>query len=429
MKSSPGDASQVARSSKRVVVVGSGAAGVAAAWTAVRAGLQVTIVRGGAGATAMTSGALDDCRAPDGAGVGRAPGARPAADFGDVRRNADLATLLDELGIWEVGGRACRVATQAGCIRGAAGRDRSVLDLAQLAKGSKVGILDMRRRDWCADALARELREAPWARARGIAFQPIEARFLRYDEEQLLPNVDLAERHDEPERASWLVEGLSSLRTSDHDAFLTGPWLGLDGSLAGHLSACLGKPIGEVLSRFGGTAGVRFERSRDRLLGRLGVREIDGWAAETSGGGIRMTSGERLEAEGVVLATGGLLGGGLAWRDVDAELYREAHSSRTAGFESQPASPATIGLDERPLAPGGAYGPSFEAFAWTGGALWARFEQVGLLTSGSTQAVDRMGRPLPGLFVAGAAAADQPRTLLAALRSGIRAATAAAAAL
>ena len=46
--------------SRRVLVIGAGVAGLAAAWSAARAGHEVTLLSAGAGASALGGGAVDD---------------------------------------------------------------------------------------------------------------------------------------------------------------------------------------------------------------------------------------------------------------------------------------------------------------------------------------------------------------------------------
>ncbi len=93
----------------RVVVLGSGAAGTAAAIAARAAGADVVLVRGRTGATSLTSGAVD----------------------GDLDEGGRTAAAALELHVLE----PCTLATSAGTLRAAAGRDAA---LASLRANGKV---------------------------------------------------------------------------------------------------------------------------------------------------------------------------------------------------------------------------------------------------------------------------------------------------
>ncbi|HKQ69754.1 MAG TPA: FAD-dependent oxidoreductase, partial [Polyangiaceae bacterium] len=105
--------------SRRVAVIGSGAAGAAAAHAATRRGAVVTVIDRGPGATALGSGAVDGV--PDDASA--------------------VAPFLADLGLWEMARDEARVATTAGALRAVCGRDRAVLDLANVPPGP-VAVID-----------------------------------------------------------------------------------------------------------------------------------------------------------------------------------------------------------------------------------------------------------------------------------------------
>ena len=116
---------------------------------------------------------------------------------------------------------------------------------------------------------------------------------------------------------------------------------------------------------------------------------------------------EELEAQAVVLATGGVAAGGieLAWVP-----ERGVH-----GFRLPFAAPVVLSLDGEPGDSGGSlYGASFETRGL--GLL----ERVGVHAD-VTGTAFRGGVSSAGLFVAGDALAERPRTVLEALRSGIQA--------
>jgi glycerol-3-phosphate dehydrogenase subunit B len=385
-----------------LVVVGAGVAGVATAQAAAGAGLDVVVVRGGSGASCLYSGAVDDA---DGAVV-----------------TPELASFVSSLGFCVTG--ACQVATRAGCLRPASGRDPSVLDIASLRAGAVVAVAKVGRVGWDADALARSYEADPWARERGLKFVALDVELLRYAAEDRLCDRDFASRLDEPGRMAWTAVQMARV-LGDHRAVLCGPWLGLSGDVARELSSRMGRPVGEALS--GDVAGARFERARDRLLRADRVRAVSGRATRTSGLCVELESGERLPAAAVVLAAGGLVGGGIVFRDPDASAWQGGGAARTSGLAAAIDSEAAVGARGRAFAgSGSALGPSFETLAWTGGRLAAPFERVGLLADADGAALSSAGTAVPGLFVAGALVADRPRTVLEAVRSGVRAARAAA---
>jgi glycerol-3-phosphate dehydrogenase subunit B len=180
-------------------------------------------------------------------------------------------------------------------------------------------------------------------------------------------------------------------------------------------------PVGETTSHVGGAAGARFERARDALFGgssvevshgRVSAVEVEGerWLVrfDDDGETKKGRDGE-LEAGAVVLATGGVAAGGIAfvW---DPE--RGAH-----GFRLPFSAPVALALDGEPGDSGGSlYGASLETRGL--GVL----ERVGIHAAPTGAP---LGESRPGLFVAGDAAAARPRTVLEAVRSGIRAARAA----
>src|SRR6185295_18811801 len=91
------------------------------------------------------------------------------------------------------------LATMAGRIRPARGRDRALLDLAPL-EGAVVLVPRADRATWDADALAATLASDPFGRARKIAFHAIDLPVLRYDDEHRIGDADLAARHDDDAR-------------------------------------------------------------------------------------------------------------------------------------------------------------------------------------------------------------------------------------
>ena len=390
--------------STRVVVIGAGVAGTAAAYAARADGAEVTLVGARPGATALGSGAID------GATV------RP---FGDNR--ARVLSFFEALGLWEIDAERCRVATCAGILREVRGRDRAVLDLSRATPGA-VAVVDAGRRGWDATSLARAWSSEPWAKERGLRFEPVKVEVLRLADETSIPDSNLAARHDDPERVRWLGARLREWPgLAGKSALVMGPWLGLRSDVAQELSRELGVRVGEPLSGPGGVAGLRFEHARDALVAKSGVRHVKQRASAVRAAPAGRTAIEletgALEADAVVLALGGLAAGGIAWAPA-----RGGH-----GFELSVTCAASFAVGGRPLLPSGSpRGALFEPFAWSGRSSPAGFERVGIWTDAEGRARDGEGKPLGWLYAAGDVAADAPRTLLEAIRSGIAVGTLAA---
>jgi anaerobic glycerol-3-phosphate dehydrogenase len=388
----------------QVVVVGAGFAGTAAAWSAVRAGATVHVVSDRAGSSALYAGAADlvpwDER--------DLPDERAAAEDA-LLDSAELRGFVEDLGLLRLG-RAL-VATREGVVRPALGADRALLDLTPLA-GRRVGVLDVERDDWDAALLAKSFAASRFAERTGTSFVPVPIRMLRTGHERRISAYDFALLHDDPARLSLLAEVLRAER-GVADAWLSGPWLGLEPQTPGELARNVGVPIGETTSKLGGPAGARFERARDRLFEKLGVRASSARVTrvESQGSGFVLGLADdagrtrEIEARGVVLACGGVAAGGivLSW---DPENGRR-------GFELAFAADVELALDGERLAGfGSLHGPSLE------GAGFAALERVGIAVGAPGNLVAT--RILAGgLAAAGDCVADRARTVLQAVRDGL----------
>jgi glycerol-3-phosphate dehydrogenase subunit B len=386
---------------KSVLVIGGGVAGTAAALAAARAGAAVTLLDGGTGASTLSTGALDD-----------APWSRTPQAAAPIA--APVRAVLDALDGYVLPDAGARLATTAGVVRPARGLDRALLDLGPLA-GRRIGVVRCDRPDWDASALARA-----WGAWGELA--PLEATVLRHVDERSLPATDFAARHDDEARLSWLADRLrEGLRRagSRFDALILPPSLGMVRARAGRLSALVGLPCGEAAGLPGGPSGLRFEGARDRALAAAGaerllvrairvVRSAEGWR-------VGLAEGSPLEATAVVLAAGGLIGGGLAYTPGDAAEASVLPPASPAPFRLGLDVPGvTLGVRGRRLeSPSSLFGVAPESLAWPFAAdPW--MERAGVL-------VDEDGRATPDLYVAGETVADAPRTWLVALASGCRA--------
>jgi glycerol-3-phosphate dehydrogenase subunit B len=377
-----------------IVVIGAGVAGTSAALAAARAGARVTLVNAGAGASVLWTGAID--------------GAGEPSD--EARRIAEsLGVVLGD----------STVVTQTGLVRGAQGRDAAILDVLHLLPERTVGVVRCERPGWDADALVRTA---------GENMAVVDATILRYADEHRVPDADFAARHDEPARLAWLserlLEGLQRAPGPVH-ALLLPPSLGLEKARAAELSERVRVTCGEVTALPGGPAGLRFEHARDRALRAAGVTVVAGRAlfveavAGTPEAFCVHLAGQDLLAEAVVLAAGGLLGGGVAYEPSEAMLAAALPPMARVAFRCTVEAPVRMGAHGRALdIPGSLFGVAPELLAWPL-SHDALMDRVGVLCGDA-------GRIAPRLYAAGEIVADGPRTWLPALESGVRAGLAAA---
>jgi glycerol-3-phosphate dehydrogenase subunit B len=375
-----------------IAVIGAGVAGAAAAHELARQGARPTVFHAQAGASALYSGALD-FEAWD-----RVHELSPI--------EPELARFCAALGAWELGPAAARIATLDGNLRPTRGRDRALLDLEPLA-GQRVAVVELERDDWDARLLARSYSASAWAKQTETVFEPVRVRALEHHFERRISSYDFAAQHDVPERASFLLTALKISGVSPA-AWLCGPWLGVERAVATELSAALGVPVGETTSAPGGAAGARFESARDRLLSQIAlVERARVLRIESRGRGYRLETeaGDAGEFSSVVLATGGVAAGGIV-------LERSFERRGGAGFRLSFAAPVSIAVDGEISE--GVSSLSSPDFVERGMSVLLA---VGIAASSAGAALGA-----PGLFVAGDALAERPRSALFAAQSGVTAA-------
>lgn len=414
-----------------VLVIGDGVAGTAAAWRAARAGAHVTVVSAGAGASVLAGGAVDDVPWEEIVAAARTAGFEPRARH-LIPEAAAFAGALDLWHLPEEGGPLPLLATLAGRARPARGHDRALLDLASLGAGA-VLVPRVDRAGWDADSLAACWGSDPSVRGRGLSFVPIDAALLRHEGEHRLSDMDLAARHDDEARLGWLAARLREAiaRTAVHPAaVILGPWLGLDAPRAAALGSALGVRAGEALTGVGGPAGIRFVRARDRLLSLTGVRAIAARVTEVrldeddEGRPSVAIEGEdgRRSADRVVLACGGLAGGGLIYDPLDWHAGADMPDKYGPPFrlsfdvsaEDEDELPHFAARGARIGVVGSMFGPALDPSAWPSPGRPGLLESIGV-------ACDPSGLAGPHLAAAGDVVADRPRTVLAAVMSGLRA--------
>jgi hypothetical protein len=180
----------------------------------------------------------------------------------------------------------------------------------------------------------------------------------------------------------------------------------------------------------GGPSGLRFENARDRALLAAGVTVVLGRALRVSHDGepgahaawrTELEGGEHLEGHAVILATGGLVGGGLEYTPAGAYFAEVLPATPRPLLRVTCEAPVQLGAFGRPLDDASSvFGAPPETHAWP-------FVETPLLDHAGVRVdVDGNVRGAPrGLFAAGELAAGPPHTWLAALTSGTRAGDAA----
>jgi len=377
----------------RVAIIGAGIAGAAAAFEIARQGGRATVFHDLTGSSGLYSGALD-------------------LELWDKMNGAsalsgELIEFAKQLGTWELGPAARRVATLEGNVRPARGADSALLDLDRCA-GKRVAVVDLERDDWDAPLLAKSFAGSAWAVQTQTQFFAAGAQILQKGFERRISGYDFAALHDAPERAQALQTALRESGVSA-DAWLFGPWLGIERPLAQELSAALRVPVGETTSAAGGAAGARFEQARDRLLGRLADVQRGRLVSieRHSSGYYRLQLQDRAPQEfrAVVLATGGVAAGGVA-------LERSFERRGGTGFRLSFTAPLALELDAEVV----------EGVSSLANVDFVERGLGALLKVGIATRADGSVRDNPGLFVAGDAIAGRPRTALIAADSGIEAA-------
>jgi len=273
-----------------------------------------------------------------------------------------------------------------------------------------VAVVDLERDDWDAPLLAKSFANSAWAKQTRTEFFALPVAVLKQGFERRISGYDFAALHDAPERARGLEAALRASHVNA-DAWLFGPWLGIERPLADELSAALGVPVGETTSAPGGAAGARFELARDRLLTRLAdVARVRLLGLEPISGGYRLQLRDHapLDFPIVVLATGGVAAGGVA-------LERSFERRGGTGFRLSFSAPIALELDAEVV----------EGVSSLANVDFAERGLDALLKVGIATRADGSLPGNSGVFAAGDALAGRPRTALIAADSGLQAARAA----
>jgi monoamine oxidase len=362
-----------------VLVVGAGFAGVAAAFAASRAGARVRVATARAGASELYSGIVDGERA-----------------------GPELVELARALGL-ALGAEPRAVATREGMVRRARGRDLSLLDLEACA-GKTIGVADVGRDDWDAELIAKGLGASAWARETSTRFRCVGVAALRTGAERRISGFDFARGFDEPTRADALG-GMLAQASSGVQAWLLGPWLGVEAPSAERVSRAAQVPVGESASSPGGVASARFSLRRAALLAELGIElEVRTLERVQAHSGVLVASfddGGEVTARAVVLAVGGVASGAI----------RLAPSRSTPGVRLAFDAPVRLAL----------MGEVLDVEAWLSGPDFRRLGLGALEALGIAAEASFAAAPDQPLYVCGDALAGQPRTALAALATGFAA--------
>ncbi|HZO16454.1 MAG TPA: hypothetical protein VFB62_24435 [Polyangiaceae bacterium] len=410
---------------ERVIVLGAGAAGLGAVWAATARGADVRWLDGGVGASSLAGGAVDDrpweeiARAAEVLGQQPLAGPLPAV-IGDFVRDFELWRLPAE------GEPLSRLATEAGCVRLARGHDRALLDLARVSPGARVLLPRLPRPEWDADSLARALSCDPFAESRRLRFEAIDATLLKFVDEERIAAADFAARHDDDERRGWFCDRLREAlaRAGRADALLVGPWLGAaDIDVAQDLKRRLTLVVGEVLGNVGSAAGLRFESARTRLCQKLGARIERVHARRVARRGdefaVWLDDDKPALCDAVVIAVGGVAAGGVIYEPPEQRSGQDIASAGGVPFRLSLKAPVRLRVAGKLLdVVSSMHGPTLDEVAWPTDADPSHLEAVGIACEGVE--IER------GLYAAGDAIADRPRTLLQAVYSGALAGAAAA---
>ena len=409
----------------QLVVVGGGLSGVSASLAARAAGASVSLVRGRAGASALSSGAWD-------LAGWNVPG-------GDRARLPDNAVELLAVAKAPVTIEDALVVGVSGVLRPSRARDVQVLGLpSSLLEGSvpSFGLVVVPRLPigtWDADAIATSLDET--LRAAGHAgARAASATLVRHRDELRAPVADPARAHDDGARGAWLVDRLREVIASvggerSIAAIVLPPILGIDEAVIARVRAALGVPIGESLGEPGGPAALRHGRWTDRALKAAGVTLLDGEVTHVSEGAVQVTGGaaRAYVADRVVLAAGGIDAGGMVF----GTREHEPGGIFPHGPRAAIRLVVTIGGAEvMPVLDGAPIDPAASLFGLDGDRLLLgrspALLRAGLPVDARGVVLDRVGAPVPWLLAAGDLVAGAPRTALSAIVSGLRAGTSAA---
>ncbi|MFW6049790.1 MAG: FAD-binding protein [Myxococcota bacterium] len=396
-----------------VVVVGAGAAGLAAALAARRAGAAVLVLESAAGGTALAPGAWDVAPVlhPDELfrprhplaerirAVARARSAHPYAVLDDpVARVAEAhEAVLPVLGGYrplDLDGPGVLAVSELGLPRRVATCQQEVL-AADPASDVPLGVVDPGGYPgWDAAFVAASITEAAGAAGSPLRATAVRAPVLDPAADAVRHPHELAAMADGDRGRQRLVDALrSAAGTADVGSLLLPPLLGVATDAGEAVRRALGRGVGEALGALATPQALRLDRRLRAALERAGADVRYAPVGRVRGDGpavrVELAEGSTVSAAAVVLATGKHLGGGLAVSGGDVrEPLADLPLRRDGDLGPLPSS-----LD----------GPDpVEQFGtdwWAGGVGFS----LGVGYDAELRALGRRGeRAVEGLFVAGA---------------------------
>lgn len=259
-----------------VLVVGAGAAGIAAARQASAQGARVAIAAEGPGASVMCGGVV----------------------WGSARE--PFEAWSQEVGM-RAGGRYVTLSGWVVC--DAAGALRSLLDLSALSENRVLGVVSLPTHPaWSPSLIASSLGATVIPLEGFVEDDSFHATARRFDTEGVVAASAQALRR--------AIEGRGI------GALLMPPVLGLRrDDVAARLSGAVGVPVGEVAGDPGDPPSIRFARALQRLA-PVGAARLRGTASVRVGRAPEArVGGELVRTRAVVLASGGVSGGGVGFGD------------------------------------------------------------------------------------------------------------------
>jgi anaerobic glycerol-3-phosphate dehydrogenase len=381
------------------IILGAGAAGLAAAHVLVERGCRVHVVHGPAGASVLWNGVVDGLR----------------ADALPHERD-----LLSALGL-QLSRPRPRIVNALGSPRSTYAHDAALLDL-DAARPKVVLVPTLPRPAWDGRAIAAMLE----SHAHG-AFEVRTVSMPRLLTPAEAPAADgaIAKALDDDERfaafAQILEEALERFRNTAA-ALLLPPWLGVRVPRHGALAARVALPVGEVAGGLAGAPGLRFAHRRDAHLAKLGITVTRGRGASldasTTGVSVTLEDGKVIAGSRLVVATGGFVSGAMEVprSPVACDVPVEKRSVPGLAFHAPFLRVGAAGADVR--ANGSVFGTTPEDLVHTMRSR-ALLDELGVLTDDMLAPLGASELPVR---VAGDAVANGPRVFGAALRDGIRAA-------
>lgn len=332
---------------RRATVVGQGPAGLLTASILSQAGLRVTVVADGEGTLPLWPGTFDFVNFDAAGRAVENPWKVPTLWPGDWPEDAWrvwwawLGRLFERIGVSYRGGAQNR------WMLGASGRPKPVyLAPSWLYTTERPGPIWLVGQEGLQDSAGPVLAE----RYRTLTGEP--ARYDRLDappaSRSFWSAIHWAGYFESDEGRSWLADALAR-RAQEVDPgwpLIMPAILGIDRveAVLDGLARDLERPVGECGWVPPALGGVRLRDRWRRRLRNEGVWFVNGHVVGLDESRLRLADGRVIEGEAVILATGGLVGGGLVL-DGDGRLFDSARGAEEpwgGAIEELPA--AGVGL-------------------------------------------------------------------------------------